>query len=69
MERAPAQSATADREIVIFRVISAPRELLFEAFTEVRHVSQTWGRRGSLHADEPCSIAFRDSVSARCLSD
>ncbi|MGI8970922.1 MAG: ATPase, partial [Dehalococcoidia bacterium] len=30
---APAQSATADREIVISRVISAPRELVFEAFT------------------------------------
>ena len=30
----PAQSATADREIVISRVISAPRELVFEAFTE-----------------------------------
>ena len=29
----------ADREIVISRVISAPRELVFEAFTEVRHLS------------------------------
>ncbi len=44
---APAQSATADREIVISRVISAPRELVFEAFTEVRHLSQWWDRRGS----------------------
>src|SRR3954469_6014699 len=35
---APAQSATADREIVISRVIDAPRELVFEAFTEVRHL-------------------------------
>ncbi len=39
---APAQSATADREIVISRVISAPRELVFEAFTEVRHLSVAW---------------------------
>jgi uncharacterized protein YndB with AHSA1/START domain len=39
----PAQSAAADREIVISRVISAPRELVFEAFTEVRHLSQWWG--------------------------
>jgi uncharacterized protein YndB with AHSA1/START domain len=31
---APPQSATADREIVIARVIDAPRELVFEAFTE-----------------------------------
>jgi uncharacterized protein YndB with AHSA1/START domain len=42
----PAQSATADREIVISRVISAPRELVFEAFTEVRHLSRWWGPEG-----------------------
>ncbi len=41
-----AQSATADREIVISRVIDAPRELVFEAFTEVRHVSRWWGPEG-----------------------
>src|SRR5918998_2970211 len=43
---APAQSATADREIVISRVIDAPQELVFEAFTEVRHLSQWWGPDG-----------------------
>src|SRR3984893_10343934 len=43
---APAQSATADREILISRVISAPRELVFEAFTEVRHLSRWWGPEG-----------------------
>jgi uncharacterized protein YndB with AHSA1/START domain len=37
---APVQSATADREIVISRVISAPPELVFEAFAEVRHLSR-----------------------------
>ena len=35
-------SVTADREIVISRVISAPREVVFEAFTEVRHLSRWW---------------------------
>jgi uncharacterized protein YndB with AHSA1/START domain len=35
-----------DREIVISRVISAPRELVFEAFTEVRHLSRWWGPDG-----------------------
>ncbi|MEV8319372.1 SRPBCC family protein [Streptomyces sp. NPDC059900] len=39
-------SATADREIVISRVIDAPQELVFEAFTEVRHLSQWWGPQG-----------------------
>lgn len=41
-----APSATADREIVISRVIDAPRELVFEAFTEVRHLSRWWGPEG-----------------------
>jgi uncharacterized protein YndB with AHSA1/START domain len=39
-------SATADREIVISRIIDAPRELVFEAFTEVTHLSQWWGPEG-----------------------
>jgi uncharacterized protein YndB with AHSA1/START domain len=43
---APAQSAVAEREIVISRVIDAPRELVFEAFTEVRHLSRWWGPEG-----------------------
>src|ERR1700732_2237690 len=41
-----AQSATAYREIVISRVIDAPRELVFEAFTEVRPLSRWWGPEG-----------------------
>ncbi|WP_198169618.1 SRPBCC domain-containing protein [Agromyces laixinhei] len=41
-----AESAAADREIVLSRVIDAPRELVFEAFTEVRHLSQWWGPKG-----------------------
>lgn len=39
-------AATADREIVISRVIDAPREVVFEAFTEVRHLSHWWGPEG-----------------------
>src|SRR4051812_13042530 len=42
----PAQSATTDREIVISRLIEAPRELVFEAFTEVRHLRRWWGPEG-----------------------
>jgi uncharacterized protein YndB with AHSA1/START domain len=36
----------ADREIVVSRAIGAPRELVFEAFTQVRHLSQWWGPEG-----------------------
>src|SRR5438445_13841920 len=43
---ARAQPATADREIVISRVISAERELVFEAFTELRHLSRWCGPEG-----------------------
>ena len=41
-----APTATADREIVLSRVINAQRELVFEAFTEVRHLSRWWGPEG-----------------------
>jgi uncharacterized protein YndB with AHSA1/START domain len=41
-----AEAVTPDREIVITRVISAPRELVFEVFTDVRHLSQWWGPTG-----------------------
>jgi uncharacterized protein YndB with AHSA1/START domain len=39
-------SATTDREIVISRLIDAPRDLIYEAFTQVRHLSQWWGPEG-----------------------
>lgn len=39
-------TAVADREIVISRTIDAPQELVFKAFTEVRHLSQWWGPEG-----------------------
>src|SRR5437763_13067861 len=45
-QEARAEPATSDREIVISRVIDAPRELVFEAFTEVRHLSRWWGPEG-----------------------
>jgi uncharacterized protein YndB with AHSA1/START domain len=40
------ETTTAEREVVISRVIDAPRELVFEAFTDVRHLSQWWGPEG-----------------------
>lgn len=41
-----AAPATADREIVISRTIGAPQDLVFEAFTQVRHLSRWWGPEG-----------------------
>jgi uncharacterized protein YndB with AHSA1/START domain len=36
----------ADREIVIERVINAPRELVFEAWTDPKHLEKWWGPNG-----------------------
>ena len=46
MDKDAAARSAADREIVVSRVIDAPRELVFTAFTEVRHLSQWWGPKG-----------------------
>jgi len=37
---------TADREIVITRLIDAPRELVFTAWTNPDHVAHWWGPKG-----------------------
>jgi len=39
-------STGSDREIVISRVVEAPRELVWQAWTEPQHVSKWWGPRG-----------------------
>jgi uncharacterized protein YndB with AHSA1/START domain len=36
-------SATADREIVTTRLLNAPRELVFDAWTDPKHVVKWWG--------------------------
>jgi uncharacterized protein YndB with AHSA1/START domain len=41
----PAEN-TADREIVITRDFNAPRELVWEAMTNPKHVVNWWGPRG-----------------------
>lgn len=36
----------ADRSIVVERMIDAPRALVFEAFTDLKHLSHWWGPDG-----------------------
>lgn len=43
---ASSPGAPEDREIVITRVIDAPRSLVFQAWTDSRHVAQWWGPTG-----------------------
>jgi uncharacterized protein YndB with AHSA1/START domain len=39
-------SRTAEREIVITRVLNAPRKLVFQAWTDPEHLMQWWGPKG-----------------------
>ncbi len=41
-----AASSTADREIAITRILEAPRELVYEVWTNPEHVAQWWGPNG-----------------------
>ena len=41
-----ATDSTADREIVLTRIFDAPRELVFDAYTDARHLDEWWGPRG-----------------------
>jgi len=41
-----APKTPADNEIVISRVLHAPRELVWQAWTEPQHVTNWWGPRG-----------------------
>jgi len=41
-----AAASTADREIVITRVFDAPRELVFDAWTDPQHIGTWWGPNG-----------------------
>lgn len=40
-------TSTADREIVVNRVLDAPRDLVFDAFTQPQHIKQWWAPRGA----------------------
>lgn len=40
-------NTTADREIVVTRLIDAPRKLVFAAFTEREHIEQWWAPKGA----------------------
>lgn len=43
---ASAVTGPADRELVFTRVFDAPRELVFQAWTDPKHLAQWWGPRG-----------------------
>jgi uncharacterized protein YndB with AHSA1/START domain len=48
--------AITDREIVISRVLDAPQELVFKAWTDQKHVEQWWGPRGFTNTFEKFDV-------------
>jgi uncharacterized protein YndB with AHSA1/START domain len=45
---APSSAQTqSDREIVVSRIIEGPRSLVFDAFTDLDHLKEWWGPKGS----------------------
>lgn len=46
LEEALRGADTSDREIVVSRIINAPRELVFQMFTDPAHVNEWWGPNG-----------------------
>jgi uncharacterized protein YndB with AHSA1/START domain len=48
-----ANISTAERELVVTRVIDAPRRLVFKAWTQPEHVARWWGPQGftTIHCD------------------
>ncbi|MEH2105139.1 SRPBCC domain-containing protein [Nostoc sp.] len=39
-------NAQSEREIVITRIFNAPRELVFQVWTDPKHIAQWWGPKG-----------------------
>jgi len=53
---------TADREIVISRTFDAPRDVVFQAFTDPKHIDHWYGPRGFT------TRYFRDWISRTAIT-
>ncbi len=64
-----AKSSTAtgssERELVITRIFDAPRELVFKAWTDPRHVAQWWGPKG--FTNPVCEMDLRPGGALRIV--
>jgi len=55
--------APKERELVITRVFDAPRELVFKAWTDPKHVAQWWGPKG--FTNPVCELDVRPGGAIR----
>lgn len=56
-------AATEDRELVITRIIDAPRELVFKAWTERERLQRWWGPKG--FTNPVCEVDVRPGGAMR----
>jgi len=56
-ELVKAQTAGMDREIEIVRIFDAPRELVYEAWTDPKHMTQWWGP--TVFTNHSCELDVR----------
>jgi uncharacterized protein YndB with AHSA1/START domain len=53
----PVAAASGDRDVVITRILDAPRELVWRAWTEAQHFGQWWGP--TVFTNPVCTIDLR----------
>src|SRR5580658_229001 len=53
---AEAMSTTANRELVVTRMIDAPRPLVFKAWTDPEQIAHWWGPKGFVTVDYEMDI-------------
>ncbi len=61
--RPSAATNAAGRELVLTRVFDAPRELVFKAWTDPKHVAQWWGPHG--FTNPVCELDVRPGGAIR----
>jgi uncharacterized protein YndB with AHSA1/START domain len=59
----PAAPGTEPRELVLTRLIDAPRDLVFRAWTDPRHLAQWWGPHG--FTNPVCEVDLRPGGALR----
>jgi uncharacterized protein YndB with AHSA1/START domain len=53
----PAPGTTAQREVLLTRIIEAPRDLVFAMWTDAKHVARWWGPKG--YSNPVCEVDAR----------
>ena len=59
---------TSDREIVISRVFDAPRELVFKAWTDPKHVAKWWGPKNFTNIVDTWDARPNGSIRLKMLT-